>query len=581
MAKKNKKQDYKIYKLFDYLKESAIFLLLSITLILVITNILFVFKVSITIFHLPIIYILSIILFIIYRKKENYKKSLLIIFIGTIVFIVSTFFVGQIYDSTADGNTYHKLAVGALKNGWNPLYEKVEGFKNNPFNILEDNVNTKWVNHYARGTETFGAVIYAFTDNIETAKVFNILWLFIGLFISFYILKQMKIEEWKSILLSIVLAFNPITLTQITNLYLDGVLAITLFLIILICSLKVKWEDKKNEKDNYLILAMAIIWCCNTKFNGFAFAAVFAGVLYLYRHIYNFVNNKKEFKKIILKDSIFYLVTVFIAIIVVANNTYTKNLVNYGHPFYPLYGKGHVENMINKEIPKSMSEKSHGIQFLISIFSKSEDVSPSYETYLNEPELKIPFRVYRKEITNFISPDIRVGGFGPLFSGVFIISIIGSLYILIKLINKKEYDKLILYLILLSTTIILVLALDGSYWARYIPYIYLLPIYVVIYLMKQKNKLLNIISLVVVFLFIINSGLIILSQGYYTYNKNKEISSNFNEFKKYSKEKKKVNIRLKHHGVQGIEYNLNDYEINNYILVEDESLDREGYNFYY
>ena len=275
--KKNKKKENKIYIILDYLKESALFLLISITLILIITNILFVVRINITSFHLPIIYIISIIFFIFYRKKENFKKSLISILIGTLFFIISIILVGRIYDITADGNTYHKLAVGALKNGWNPLYESVEDFKVNPFKILDDNVNAKWVNHYARGTETFGAVVYAFTNNIETAKVFNILWLFIGLFVSYWILKQMKIEEWKSILIAAVLAFNPIIMTHLTNLYLDGVLAISLFMIILICSIKVKWEDKENEKDNYLILAMAIIWCCNTKFNGFAFTAVFAG----------------------------------------------------------------------------------------------------------------------------------------------------------------------------------------------------------------------------------------------------------------------------------------------------------------
>ena len=579
--KKNKKKENKIYTILDYLKESALFLLISITLILIITNILFVVRINITSFHLPIIYILSIIFFIFYRKKENFKKSLISILIGTLFFIISIILVGRIYDITADGNTYHKLAVGALKNGWNPLYESVEDFKGNPFKILDDNVNAKWVNHYARGTETFGAVVYAFTNNIETAKVFNILWLFIGLFVSYWILKQMKIEEWKSILIAAVLAFNPIIMTHLTNLYLDGVLAISLFLIILICSIKVKWEDKSNEKENYLVLAMAIIWCCNTKFNGFAFAAVFAGVLYLYRHIYNFIKNKKEFKKIFIKDSLFYIVTVFIAIIVVASNTYTKNFITHGHPFYPLFGKGHVDNMVNMEIPKSMKIKSHGEQFLISIFSMSENVAPMYETYINEPNLKVPFRVYRQEVANFNSPDLRVGGFGPLFSGIFILTIIGTIFVLIDLIKKKEYDKLILYGILLLTSIILILALDGSYWARYIPYVYLLPVYVLIYLMKQKNKVLNILSLILIFIFAMNSGLILLSQVHYAYTKDKEINTNLKEFKEYSKNKKKINIRLKHHGIQGIEYNLDDKNLNNYNLVEDETLEKEGYYFYY
>jgi len=370
-------------------------------------------------------------------------------------------------------------------------------------------------------------------------------------------------------------------MTHLTNLYLDGVLAISLFMIILIGAIQIKWEDKNNRKDNYLILAMAIIWCCNVKFNGFAFAAVFAGVLYLYRHIYNFIRNKKVFKEVFIRDSLFYIVTVLIAIVLVGSNTYTKNLIVHGHPFYPLYGKGHVDNMINMEIPKSMKIKSHGEQFLISIFSMSENVAPMYETFINEPNLKLPFRVYRQEIANFNSPDLRVGGFGPLFSGIFILTIIGTIYVIISLIRKKEYDKLILYGILLLTTLILILALDGSYWARYVPYIYLLPVYVLIYLMKQKNKIPNIISLIVIFIFAMNSGLILLSQIHYAYIKNKEFNTNLKEFKKYSKNNKEVNIRLKHRGIQGIQYNLDDIKINNYNLEEDESLEKEGYYFYY
>ena len=119
---------------------------------------------------------------IIMRSDEVIKEfNLKRVTINTSFGPVHRCFVGNIYDSTADGNTYHKLAVGALKNGWNPLYQDVEDFnkdEGNPFNIYKDNVNVNWVDHYARGTETFGAVVYAFTDNIESGKVYNLLWIY-------------------------------------------------------------------------------------------------------------------------------------------------------------------------------------------------------------------------------------------------------------------------------------------------------------------------------------------------------------------------------------------------------------------
>ena len=49
----------------------------------------------------------------------------------------------------------------------------------------------------------------------------------------------------------------------------------------------------------------------------------------------------------------------------------------------------------------------------------------------------------------------------------------------------------------------------------------------------------------------------------------------------YAKSKKTVNIKLNHHGVQGIQYNLDDLNINNYVLSEDESLEKDGYLFKY
>ena len=158
MAKKKKKKENKFYNILDYLKESALFLLFSSTLVLIITNLLFILKISITSFHLPIIYILSIILFIIYRKKENYKKNSISIIIATIVFIISILSVGRIYDSTADGNTYHKLAVGALKNGWNPLYDHNEAIKS-------------WSLHYPKFIWIYGANLYSTFGNESVVAV--------------------------------------------------------------------------------------------------------------------------------------------------------------------------------------------------------------------------------------------------------------------------------------------------------------------------------------------------------------------------------------------------------------------------
>lgn len=239
--------------------------------------------------------------------------------------------------------------------------------------------------------------------------------------------------------------------------------------------------------------------------------------------------------------------------------------------------------MVMMEMPDSMQEYSSLRIFLTSIFAKGENVSPSYAEVQNDPDLKIPFTTSREEISNYSIPDIRMGGFGPMFSGIFIITVIGLILTLIELIKKKEYEKLSVYGILTLTTIILVLALDGSYWARYIPYVFLLPTYLLIHLFKKDistKKVLNIIGIIVVGIFAINSLLILKTQYHATRSSTGYINERIRELKTYYEENEYIEINLPHHGLQGVEYNLDDLGIKNYNLTE-EKLKYEGYMFTY
>lgn len=581
LAKKTNKST----KVFNILKESAFFLLMMSTFILIITNLLFIFKITITPYHLPIIYILSILGYILWKKKE-WKKALLVIAISSIVFIGCAFVATKMYDGTPDGNTYHKLSVGALKNGWNPIYESVGDFnkaEGNPFNVYKDNVNVNWSDHYARGTETFGAVVYAFSGNIETGKMFNLLWVYIGIFIIFGLLKQMNLNNWKSLLISVILAINPIIIVQLPNYYLDGVLAISLFIIILCCLLQFKAQSKNEQKINYLILAMAIIWCCNTKFTGLAFAAVFCGMYYLYRHIKNFIKDKDNFKQIFIKDTIFYIATVIVALVIVGGSTYTKNFIDHGNPLYPLYGKGHVDNMVMMEIPKSLQKEDRLTIFLTSIFAKGENVSPSYSDEGNEPELKLPLTFTQEELDNYSIPDIRMGGFGPLFSAIFILGIMGTILIIVEYIRKKDWNKLIPYSLILILIMALILFLDGGYWARYIPYFYLVPVFVLIHYFRKEwnsHKIANVFAIVIAIIFIINSGLLLRTQYQGIKNNNWYVQSTLSSFQEYAKNHKTILVNLQHHGIQGVQYNIDDLGISNYKLTEKKQKNN-GYMFTY
>ena len=602
---------------------SAIFLFIFLIVIQLYTNILWIFNVSIMKYNIVIEFVISILIFLLInylfnknvekekQKRKELKKeeeikgktnnnikeyliqSIASILIGAIVFTVAVYLVGKIYDTTADGNSYHKLAVGSMKNGWNPMYESSKDFTKedgNALTVLDDNVNYMWADHYAMGTEIIGANIYAFTDNIESGKAFTLVMMFIGFGITldYLILKRKWIDKKfgiiKGVLVSALLVINPITLVQMGTYYVDSTLAISLFIIILelinINSKDIKENNEKNKEKNkiesYLILAISIMMCSNAKFTGLGYAAVFCAAFYIYMIIDKIrmykkgILEKKELSKNIIGNTVYYIIVVIITICIIGSTSYLKNIITKGHPFYPLYGEGHVENMVNKEIPESLASKPNIVQFFISIFSKCENVSPSYSDVLNEPDLKVPFTMTKEEINNFNIPDIRIGGFGPLYSGIFIITAIISILKIIDYIKNRKYKNLTIYLIIIGVSTLLLTLLDGSYWARYIPYVYMITIINLAYLFEKDKKVYNIIGIILTILLAINSGLVLKTSLTNYIGNSRYVKRNLIEFEEYAKEKEEVPIALNLSAYQGVQYNLDDLGINVKIVNQEE-----------
>ena len=574
-------------KITEIIKKSSIALLIEVTTILVITTLLFIFNVTITKLHLPIITIIAVIGFIFFYRKDNKKINFIAILVAIAVFVGITYFEGKIYDSTADGNTYHKLAIGCLKNGWNPNYEDSQDFtkdKGNVFDPSEENVNTKWVDHYAKATEIFGAVIYAFTNNIESGKCYTIILMYSAFGIVFsYLYSNKRRSLFASLVISILLVFNAITVVQMFNYYVDGALMISILLIIY--SLIVESENNlTDDKENLLILAMNIIWCINIKFTGIGFAAVFCFVFYVYWLIKAFKENRENGIKILKKYTIFYIIVVIISIAIVGYSSYVRNTIDHGHPLYPLKGEGHVDNMVLMEQPTSFKDKNHLEIFLISIFSKGENVSPSYSDQNVQPTLKIPFSVSIEEIENYCIPDIRVGGFGPLFSIVFIASIVGTLYISLKLFKQKKWNLFIPYVLIIAIITGLILALDGNYWARYIPYFYAIPMMVLVDLLWNKeNKIKFLLGIILSIIMLVNVSMVLYTTIKSTKTSNKYIKNVLGIFTEYYNENKEngISIKLDHMGLQGVLYNLDDSGIDEYEVNQNMEGKNEGYFFKY
>lgn len=565
----------------EVMKYSAVILLTFISMIVVVTSILFLLHISIGKYNLIISLILTVVGMAYLYKDKDKIKMLVAIILAALIFSTSIAICSRTYDLTWDGNTYHKLAVGMMKDGWNPIYENAKDFIKSDISklgIIDDDKNSIWIEHYPKASWTFSANIYEYTNNIESAKILPLLIMYIGFCIIVNYLNK-KMNLFFAILLAFLAVVNPISVVQTLNFYIDGLMGICIYIIIFTLVALSDNDSQEDKKDNWLVLTLSLIICINLKFTGLVYSAVFCFmffVLWIYR-AYKDGTIKERLKQYI----IYYSTVVIFSLIIVGFSPYVKNIISKGNPLYPLMGKDKVDIITYNE-PKLFIEENNSIKkFFISMFSVSENIQ-SNGTDKN-PELKIPFSIKEREFNAFNGPDLRISGFGIWFSGIFVISVICIIYFLIKIYKNKEYEKFYMFLAFIGISILLVAITDGSWWARYVPYIYLFPIIASIMAGKENKKIFKAISLVISILLIINTGTITYKtiEGYST--KYSMIKTEMKSIKKINKKKGKVKVALLDKAFSSVLYNLRDKNIRVKIKDDYTKLNTPKYvnRFYY
>lgn len=458
--------------------------------------------------NLTLIQILSIIipivLYFILDKTVIIKKRVLIIGLYLLILLGLPFIYNRTYDLTVDGNAYHKTAIAFMKNGWNPLYEDMKEFQktnDKVYKLPEDNNQDLWVEHYPKATWVLAANIYNMTNNIESGKCITLIFAIMLLIIGYNCLKKILDKKWSSII-AILLAFSPIVLTQIFSYYVDGIMGM-MFTIELLILMLMNVKEKIDIKTYISLVSICAIFV-NLKFTGLLCSGVVAAVYYFYNLIVN--RKDKEFLTIFKRLTILFVIVFSTSIFLVGANSYIRNTIDHKNPLYPIIGKDKVD-IITTMQPKSFNNKNDIEKFFISVFSKTENT-----TYEEEPTLKLPVRVYRSELRQFEAPDVRIGGFGPLFALIFITEIILGLYLLIVMYKKEKQNLKYIILPVLSILISMIL-IGESWWARYVPQFYLITIGVLILLKRNNTKLTKIISIVYLLLILANLSAIGLDKG--------------------------------------------------------------------
>lgn len=457
----------------------------------------------------------SITLVLFLFRKNKISKSVWIetVFSFLIIIVCSILLAGLLYDMSWDGLWYHQTAVFQMSNGWNPIYNPLHNFTPH----LQD-----WVRHYAKGQWYIALGIYNLLGNIEYAKAATWIAMFASFFTVFATAKEFGLKKWQSILLSFFISFNPVIVFELASFLVDGLMIS--FLGIFVTSI-FSWI-KHQSKQSLILMIISSILCINTKQTGLVYLcfAIAAAGLYL-------IINKREVLKTYI---IAQVVTIALGVFVIGYNPYITNTITRDNPFYPMLGSDKYpslaaqgEDPIEKwETPHNMMGTNRFKRLAYAIFGRP-GAQPYYpDTNAN---LMIPFDLSWNDFAIYYFHDVRISGFGPLFSPIFLL----SLFIIVYSTIKSSFPKSIIFIVVL-TIIFSLLISEHTWWSRYGPQLWWIPVFALtLGFILFKDKLLRFGSCTLIGLLIIN--LVPIYYVHYKWEVEATIKTNqqIEELKKY------------------------------------------------
>lgn len=449
-------------------------------------------------------------------------KKVIVIMAGALslaALVISCMIAAQFIDWSYDGNMYHKVAVVALADGWNPLKGTVAD-TDTFLSVYDAGANAAlWIDHYAEGIWAFSACIYSLTHDLEMAKCYTLLAMFAVGFLLTGLLRIQGYKWWQAGLVGIVAAANPISLAQFTVYYNDAFLMLSLgtLLIGLIVIADSSIQHIRNLA--LLLVVCAFVGCVGTKFTGLAYAGVFSLAFYALYVVFFLKGGKGFDLKALIKIGATLIAVVVFSVLVVGFSPYVTNFINEGHPFYPLFGEGAVDIMTSNS-PSWITNASDNVQRVaMSLFSP---VSNSYVG--NEPAIptfKTPLTWTDVELVRLQSCDLRLSGFGVLFSGVFLACCIIA-PVALEVWYRRCRLMFACFAVYLITTIALMLGISDSWWARYSGYSYYFVVFVLVFLLwgintyqRRAGKTIRAISATVLSILVLTNSIFFIVYNVY------------------------------------------------------------------
>ncbi|MGL4990987.1 MAG: hypothetical protein ACRC57_07485 [Sarcina sp.] len=436
--------------------------------------------------------ILTMIIFIFFLKNDKEKNYILYPILALLIYfgicIILIYFNTKVWDISSDTLGYHEPMIIALSNGWNP-------FKNPTFN---HSLNI-WDIHYPRANAIYATMIYNLTGNIESGKILSSLIPLLSSFWAFSFIvaicknKKKSISIILGILGGLLILINPVNIEQCLTYYVDSTLGGMIIILIIMIFYLIFFKDL--DKVGFMGLAFIVAFTSNIKFTGLIYSVALLGGMFIFYMIYE---EKDKIKKLF----IFLFWTFIFSVCIVGFNPYITNIIYNHNPFYPLIGAGSI-NIIEPNTPKYLLGKSNFIQYIYSLFA---NISSGVNSSGHFPHNFNQLISLNGSVMNYYSqPDPRLRGFGILSFIIEPMSFVLFVILMIQMIKQKANKFFITITIFLSVIIVIMTLVAGGYWwARYIPFYWILPSFIVILYIKNKSKIYKILGVILLIFMILN-----------------------------------------------------------------------------
>uniref|UniRef100_N2AG27 Glycosyltransferase RgtA/B/C/D-like domain-containing protein n=1 Tax=Eubacterium plexicaudatum ASF492 TaxID=1235802 RepID=N2AG27_9FIRM len=470
------------YKDWDLKIGMALFVF--VTALFVIPDVLFFFQISVTNrdFFIGLVFMIVALYYI---TGKNKGETALLLLCVLICIGLSIWFSGNLLDTSYDGNGYRKIMTGLLKEGWNPIWHKPDEFneavKAAPVALASwgDNSNWFWMDVHPKALAVVSSVVYAITGNIESGKFYTLISIvMVFCFYNHFLRKHLKL--WQAVLMSAVIACNPVAMTNIRNYYGDGFIAHILMIAVVFILEYFDEADQKRKKGLFAGLALCIIWGFNLKIN----AAFYLGILCTAMWIIVIVADRKKRNYAESRNMFVIFSGAVCSGVLLGFSPYVTSIYRYGE-FLP----GVLGN--SKSMTGAFHASTQGMYsiqiFWAYIFGKMGD----YWTDKQLP-LKIPFTVSEQEIENYCIAYPAFESFGLFFSGLLIISFI-LLFFLIICFRKTIKENLLIKISLVMYVLVFAQCMFSptGIGLRYVAHFWLCMVYPFILGAYFSNQLLN------------------------------------------------------------------------------------------